>query len=73
MSISLSKRINTLSEIYSKKSKDKTCKPECQFKGLNKLSYNCHSFLSPLKLEGGEFWFLKLRQRGGHEINRQVN
>ena len=55
MSISLSKRINTLSEIYSKKSKDKTCKPECQFKGLNKLSYNCHSFLSPLKLEGGEF------------------
>ena len=53
--MSLSKRINTLSEIYSKKSKDKTCKPECQFKGLNKLSYNCHSFLSPLKLEGGEF------------------
>ena len=43
MSTSLSKLVDNLSEIYSKKCRDKNCKPECEFKGLknNKLSYNC--------------------------------
>ena len=43
MSTSLSKLIDNLSEIYSKKCRDKNCKSECEFKGLknNKISYNC--------------------------------
>ena len=43
MSTSLSKLADNLSEIYSKKCRDKNCKSECEFKGLksNKLSYNC--------------------------------
>ena len=43
MPTSLSKLVNNLSEIYSKKFRDKNCKFECEFKGLknNKLSYNC--------------------------------
>ena len=42
MSSSLSKLVDNLSEIYSKKCRDKDCKSECEFKGLknNKLSYN---------------------------------
>ena len=41
MSPSLSKLANNLSEIYSKKCRDKNCKSEWDFKGLvNKLSYN---------------------------------
>ena len=41
MSPSLSKLANNLSEIYSKKCRDKNCKSECEFKGLknNKLFY----------------------------------
>ena len=40
MSTSLSKPVDNLSEIYSKKRRDKNCKSECEFKGLknNKLS-----------------------------------
>ena len=43
MPTSLSKLVNNLSEIYSKKFRDKTCKFECEFKELenNKISYNC--------------------------------
>ena len=43
MSTSLSKHVNNLSEIYSKKCRDKNCKSECEFKGLkdNKISYEC--------------------------------
>ena len=43
MSTSLSKLVDNLSEIYSKKCRDKNCKSECEFKGLkkNKISYNC--------------------------------
>ena len=43
MLTSLSKLVDNLSEIYSKKCRDKNCKSECEFKGLknNKLSYNC--------------------------------
>ena len=43
MPTSLSKLVNNLSEIYSKKFRDKTCKFECEFKRLenNKISYNC--------------------------------
>ena len=43
MSTLLSKLINNLCEIYSKKSTDKNCKSECEFKSLkNKnLPYNC--------------------------------
>ena len=43
MSISLSKLVDNLSEVYSKNCRDKNCKYECEFKGLKnkKLSYNC--------------------------------
>ena len=43
MSTSLSKLVDNLSEIYSKKCRNKNCKSEREFKGLknNKLSYNC--------------------------------
>ena len=43
MSTSLSKLVDNLSEIYSKKCRDKNCKSECEFEGLknNKLPYNC--------------------------------
>ena len=43
MSISLSKLIDRLSEIYSKKCRGKNCKSECELKKLknNKVSYNC--------------------------------
>ena len=43
MSTSLSKLVDNLSEIYSKKCRDKNCKSECEFEGLknNKLSCNC--------------------------------
>ena len=43
MSTSLSKHVNNLSEIYSKKCRDKNCKSECEFKRLknNNLPYNC--------------------------------
>ena len=34
MSISLSKLVNNLSEIYSKKVRDKNCQSECELKGL---------------------------------------
>ena len=39
----LSKLVNNLSEIYSKKCRDKDCKSECEFKGLenNKLCKEC--------------------------------
>ena len=42
MSSSLSKLVDNLSEIFSKKCRDKDCKSECEFKGLknNKLSNN---------------------------------
>ena len=42
MSNSLSKLVN-ISEIYSKKCKDKNCKSECELKGFknNKRSDNC--------------------------------
>ena len=42
-STSLSKLVDNLSEIYSKKCRDKNCKSECEFKGLknNNFSYNC--------------------------------
>ena len=35
--------VNNLSEIYSKKCRDKNCKSEFEFKGLknNKFFYNC--------------------------------
>ena len=36
MSTSLSKLVDNLSEIYSKKCRDKNCKSECEFKGLKK-------------------------------------
>ena len=44
MSTSLSKPVDNLSEVHSKKYRDKDCKSECEFKGLqnNKLSYNCN-------------------------------
>ena len=43
MSTLLSKLINNLCEIYSKKCRDKNCKSECEFKRLkkNNLPYNC--------------------------------
>ena len=43
MSSSLSGLVDNLSEIYSKKCKDKYCKSECEFKvpRSNKLSYRC--------------------------------
>ena len=43
MPTSLSKLVDNLSEIYSKESRDKNYKSECEFKVLknNKLSYNC--------------------------------
>ena len=43
MSTSLSKFVDNLSEIHSKKYRNKNGKSECEFKGLkkNKLSYNC--------------------------------
>ena len=43
MSTLLSKLVNNLSEIYSKKCRDKDCKSECEFKGLenNKLCKEC--------------------------------
>ena len=43
MSTSLSKNVNNLSEIYSKKCRDKNCKSECEFKGRknDKVSCNC--------------------------------
>ena len=43
ISTSLSKLVNNLFEIYSKKCTYKNCKSECKFKGLKKkkLSYNC--------------------------------
>ena len=43
MSTSLSTLAVNLSEIHSKKCRDKRCKSECKFKGLknNKDSYNC--------------------------------
>ena len=43
MSTSLSKLVDNLSEIYSKKCRDKKCKSECEFNGLknDKLFYNC--------------------------------
>ena len=46
MLTSLSKLVDNLSEIYSKKCKDKNCKFECEFKGLknNKFSYNCKGY-----------------------------
>ena len=42
-STSLSKLVDNLSEICSKKCRDENCKSECEFKGFknNKLSYNC--------------------------------
>ena len=42
-STSLSKLVDNLFEICSKKCRDKNCKSECGFKGFknNKLSYNC--------------------------------
>ena len=44
MLTTLSKRIENLSEIYTKKCRDKNCKSELEFKGLknDKLSYNCN-------------------------------
>ena len=44
MSTSLSKLIDNLSDIYSKKCRDKNRESECEFKGLknDKLSYNCN-------------------------------
>ena len=43
MSTLLSNLVNNSCEIYSKKCRDKSCKSECEFKGLkcNKLCYNC--------------------------------
>ena len=43
MSTSLSKLVDNLFEIYSKKRKDKNCKSECEFNELKntELSYNC--------------------------------
>ena len=43
MSTLLSKLVNTLSEIYSKKWRDKNCKSECEFKFCKnkKPSYRC--------------------------------
>ena len=43
MSTFLSKLADNLSKIYSKKCRDKNCKSECEFKGLqnNNLSYSC--------------------------------
>ena len=43
MSTSLSKPVDNLFEIYSKKCKDKNCKSECEFNELKntELSYNC--------------------------------
>ena len=43
MSTLLSKLVNILSEFYSKKCRDKDCKSECEFKGLenNKLCKDC--------------------------------
>ena len=43
MSTSLSDLVDNLSEIYSKKSKDKNCKSECDLIGLknNKLYCRC--------------------------------
>ena len=44
MSTTLSKSIENLSEIYTKKCRDKNCKSELELKGLknNKLSSNCN-------------------------------
>ena len=39
MSASLSKLANNLSEIYSKKCRDKNCKSECEFKGLKVTNF----------------------------------
>ena len=46
MSTALSKLADNLSEIFSKKCRDKNCKSECDYKGLknNKLSYNRKKF-----------------------------
>ena len=43
MPSSFSNFVNNLSEIYSKKRRDKNCKSEWEFKRLknNKISYNC--------------------------------
>ena len=51
MSTSLSKLVDNLSEIYSKKCRDKNYKSECEFKELknNKLSYNCKEYRKKLK------------------------
>ena len=51
MSTSLSKLVDNLSEIYSKKCRDKNYKSECEFKELknNKLSYNCRVQKKKLK------------------------
>ena len=51
MSTSLSKLVDNLSEIYSKKCRDKNYKSECEFKELknNKLSYNCKECRKKLK------------------------
>ena len=51
MSTSLSKLVDNLSEIYSKKCRDKNYKSECEFKELknNKLSYNCKKCRKKLK------------------------
>ena len=49
MSTSLSKLVNILSEIYSKKCRDKNCKFQWELKGIkNKLSYNCKECRKPI-------------------------
>ena len=51
MSTSLSKLVDNLSEIYSKKCRDNNYKSECEFKQLknNKLSYNCKECRKKIK------------------------
>ena len=51
ISTSLLKLVDNSSEIYSKKCRDKKCKPECDFKGLknNKLSHNCKGCRKTIK------------------------
>ena len=46
MSTSLSSLVDNLSEIYSKKCRDKSCESKCNFIGLknNKFHYKCNEF-----------------------------
>ena len=76
LSTSLSKLVDNLSEIYTKKCRDKNCKSECEFKGLenSKLSYNCKQCrkkqLKPIN--GLIKKFLNTYKFGNNDINKFV-